>query len=126
MTDDAIPDELRRFLLTCGWSVPHVEALLLLRREAPASWDPARLGARLYVGEKRAAQLLAELGDMGVAAELDDQSYRYAPASPELAAMLDVLADTYARQLVAVTHLIHHDADAKAKQFAAAFRFRKE
>ena len=125
MTADAIPEELRRFLLTCGLTVPHVEALLLLRREAAAAWDAAHLGTRLYVGEKRAAQLLADLAEMGAVA-IEPAGVRYAPTTQALGQMVDLLADAYARHLVAVTQLIHHDADAKARQFAAAFRFRKE
>ena len=127
MTGPAIQDELRRFILTSTLTVPHVEAILLLRKDAATNWDARRLASRLYVADKRAAELLAELCAMGMLARTEDApSYRYAPSTPELATLLDHLADTYARQLVEVTELIHAAGDPVARQFAAAFRFRKE
>jgi hypothetical protein len=127
MGEQAIQDELRRFLLTSALTVPHVEAILLLRGDASTTWDARRLGMRLYVSEKRAGELLAELCEKGVVAPVEaPPGYRYDPSTPELAALLDVLADTYARQLVDVTELIHTAADPAARQFAAAFRFRRE
>jgi len=127
MTGQAIPDDLRRFLLASGLSVPHVEAILLLRGDVATNWDARRLASRVYVAERRAADMLGELAELGiVAAEEQPGEYRYAPATPELAALLDALAETYARQLVDVTELIHAAADPVARQFAAAFRFRRE
>lgn len=127
MAGQAIQDDLRRFLLTSALTVPHVEAILLLRNDAATNWDARRLSSRLYVTEQRAAELLEELLAIGVLARNEDpSSCRFSPATPELAGLLDVLAETYARQLVEVTELIHAAADPVARQFAAAFRFRKE
>ena len=124
MAGPAIQDELRRFLLTSALTVPHVEAVLLLRADSETVWDARRLASRLYITERRATELLGELSGMGMIAP-DGDAYRYAPSSPELGALLDQLAGTYARHLVEVTELIH-TADPAARQFAAAFRFRKE
>lgn len=127
MSGPAIQDELRRFLLTSALTVPHVEAVLLLRNDDATLWNAHRLATRLYVSEKRAAELLAELGDKGLIARIDEQpNYRYGPSTPRLAALLDLLADTYARQLVEVTELIHTAVDPAARHFAAAFRFRRD
>lgn len=127
MSGQAIQDELRRFLLTSALTVPHVEAVLLLRNDADTLWDAQRLASRLYVSEKRAAELLAELGEKGLIARIDEQPcYRYGPSAPELSSLLDLLADTYSRQLVEVTELIHSAADPAARHFAAAFRFRRD
>jgi hypothetical protein len=127
MSGPAIQDELRRFLLSSALTVPHVEALLLLRSDAGTSWDAQRLSSRLYVSEKRAAEMLAELHEKGLVAAIEDpRSYRYGPLTPELSHLLDLLADTYSRQLVEVTELIHSAIDPAARHFAAAFRFRRD
>jgi hypothetical protein len=124
----AIPDKLRRFLLTGTLSVPHVEAILQFRQAAPATWDAERLGARIYVPTARARSLLADLQAIGVVsahAENED-TYHYHPATTELAMLLDQLAKAYTEQLVLVARLIHVADERKAAGFAAAFRMRKE
>ena len=124
----AISDELRRFLLTGTLSVPHVEAILQLRRQAPDAWDAERLAARIYVPTGRARDLLADLLAIGVirAQREGDDSYVYSPRTTELATLLDQLAKAYTEQLVSVAQLIHTAAERKAQEFAAAFRFRKD
>lgn len=124
----AIPDELRRFLLTGTLSVPHVEAILQLRQAAPAAWDAEQLGARIYVPVARARDVLADLHAIGIVsahAENED-TYQYHPATSELATLLDELSKAYSAQLVLVTQLIHTADERKAQGFAAAFRFRKD
>lgn len=125
MAGQAIPDDLRRFLLTGALSVPHVEAVLLLRSDT-SQWDAQRLATRLYISEQRAGELLSELREKGMLTGAEPQIYRYQPATPELAALLDMLADTYGKHLVEVTQIIHAAADPVARQFAAAFLFRRE
>jgi hypothetical protein len=128
MTGAAISDELRRFLLTGALSVPHVEAILQLRSRERQVWDAPSLAARLYVRAGRAAELLADLCAIGVTrlADAPRASYRYDPATSELAALLDQLERVYSSQLVTVTRLIHSAEERKARNFADAFRFRKE
>lgn len=125
MAGDPIPDDVRRFLLARHLTVPHVEAILLLRREPKRSWDAARLAARLYVAQSLAASLLSELGGIGLVADAGD-GVRYAPAEPAVAALIDRLDEIYAKNLVGVARLIHSTRDRTAEEFAAAFRFRKD
>jgi hypothetical protein len=124
----AIPDELRRFLLTGTISVPHVEAILQLRQGTSNGWDAERLCRRIYVPAARARDLLADLLAIGVikARTEGESAYDYSPATSELAALLDLLAKAYSEHLVAVTKLIHTAEERKAQEFAAAFRFRKD
>lgn len=128
MIGDAIPDDLRRFLLASSLSVPHVEAVLLMRRDSGVAWDSARLAARLYIAEKTAADVLADLLRLDLAASVGEaaKEYRYAPSTPELAIVIDRLDEIYSKHLVEVTRLIHSVRDQTAERFAAAFRFREE
>jgi len=123
-----IPDDIRRFILTSIPSVPYLEAMLLLRNETAAPWDSTRLAQRLYLSDKAAAALLAELHEAGVVVEDVHQSgsFRFEPSSESLRDMIDTLARAYAMHLVEVTHLIHSKTGRKAMQFADAFKWRKD
>jgi DNA-binding IclR family transcriptional regulator len=123
MSPELAPD-VRRFILTSVASVPYLEAVLLLRAEPDRSWDAGHLARRLYVAERNATELLAQLRDSGIVA-LDGDAVRYAPAA-ELAGLLDQVAHAYATDLVGVSSLIHSRIDRRARQFADAFRFRKD
>lgn len=128
MYRDLIPDTIRRFILTSINSMPYLEAMLLLRSAPAQWWDGKMVAQRLYMPEKAAEALLDELHAAGVLAAADNEfrSYRYNPATEELQQIIDELADTYARHLVEVTHLIHSKTSKKAQQFADAFKLRKD
>jgi hypothetical protein len=52
--------------------------------------------------------------------------FRYAPSSPELRGMVDMLASYYSTNLVDVTQIIHSAGARRAMQFADAFKLRKD
>ena len=124
MSSPELGADLRRYILASVPSVPYLEALLLLRAEPDRSWDAGQLARRLYVPERSAAELVAQLREAGVAAG-EGAGVRYAPAA-DLAERLDQLAQAYAADLVSVSGLIHSRIDRRARQFADAFRFRKD
>ncbi|HSR65302.1 MAG TPA: hypothetical protein VLM17_06855 [Xanthomonadaceae bacterium] len=124
MTATAITGEVRRFLLAVIPSVPHLEALLLLRAQ-PRAWGVPELARRLYVDEAPVQALLDDLAQAGLVAS-GDGGVRYAPAAPDVMATVDEVALAYGRHVVAVTELIHSTSDRKAQRFADAFRLRKE
>jgi hypothetical protein len=125
MTIPELPADVRRFILTSIPSVPYLEAVLLLHAEPQQSWTGPLLAQRLYVPERIAAELVAQLRDGGVAETAGESVVRYAPG-PELADLLDRLAHAYTAHLMTVTDLIHSRVERRAQQFADAFRFRKE
>jgi hypothetical protein len=129
MDNISIPEDLRRFVLTSIPSVPFLEALLLMRAHPAQPWSRDSLARRLYVRDKVAEGLLAELVRSGMAApcpELGADAYCYRPREDALRERIDRLADLYATHLVEVTHLIHSSLDRKAQQFADAFKWRKD
>jgi hypothetical protein len=124
MSAATIPGDVRRFLLATIPTVPHLEALLLLRGH-PEGWTLAQLASRLYVDPSTANALVDDLvaADLAAAA---GEVYRYAPADAGIATTVDALAALYARHMVVVAELIHSSSDRKAQRFADAFRLRKE
>ena len=125
-----IPEDIRRFVLTSIPSVPHLEALLLLRADPAQAWTSASLAERLYVPEKAAHALLVDLCEARMITPHERPGgtfeYFYAPGSPHLKSTIDQLADLYARHLLDITYLIHSKLDRKAQQFADAFTWRKD
>jgi hypothetical protein len=122
-----IPDDIKRFILTSISSVPHLEAMLLLRDEEKFLWDSAMLARRLYIRETSAAKLLSDLHAVGVVViETDVPTYRYQPRSAELRRTIDQLASIYVKNIIQVTALIHSKGDKRAQQFADAFKLRKD
>jgi hypothetical protein len=129
MDNHAIPEDIRRFVLTSIPSVPFLEALLLMRADPAQPWSRDALARRLYVRDKTADGLLDELCRAGMAvrcAAPAADSFRYAPAEENLGERIDRLADLYATHLVEVTLIIHSSLDRKARQFADAFKWRKD
>lgn len=124
MSEPVIPPEVRRFVLGTLPSVPHLEALLLLR-DRPQGLSHDELAARLYVTKATAARLAADLDRSGLAVS-DGTQASYRPTNDDVRATVDVVAAVYARNVVAMSSLIHSTTDLKAFQFAGAFRVRKE
>lgn len=128
MAAEGIPEDVRRFILTSIPTVPHIEAMLLLRSTPNERWDVRRVGQRLYVNDKLVETVLRDLCEIGVldATPENPPMYRYRPSSEGLRQTIDRLADTYKRDLVEVTNLIHSGLNKKAQQFADAFIWRKD
>jgi hypothetical protein len=124
MTAHTIPGDVRRFLLAAIPTVPHLEALLLLRARQD-DWTQAQLASRLYIDAPTAAALLDDLAVAGLASRSGD-ACRYAPADQNVADTVDALAALYARHMIVIAELIHSNSDRKAQRFADAFRLRKE
>lgn len=127
MTPAPIPEDVRRFILLAIPSVPYLEALLLMRSAQDRAWDAFQIAQRLYLSEKVAAGLLAELAAAGlVDPEPQAGCFRYRPESEQLTELVDRLALTYSKNLVGVSELIHSKLSKKAQQFVDAFVFRRE
>jgi hypothetical protein len=130
MAQQPIPDDIRRFVLTSIPSVPHLEALLLLRAGQADFWRAATVAERLYIGDKVAHDVLVDLCRAGMIAPREPGDgvigYRYQPSSDAMRALIDRLAALYGSDLLEVTYLIHSALDRKAHLFADAFKWRKD
>lgn len=128
MESDSISDEVKRFILTSIPSVPFLEAILLTRDCHNQMWSTRHVAQRLYIQEKDAERILTALYEMGALVRIGApvNMYQYQPSSDELRAMVDRLAHTYARDIIAVTNLIHSRSSRQAHLFADAFKWRKD
>jgi DNA-binding IclR family transcriptional regulator len=126
MKNTHIAGEVRRFILTSIPSVPHMEALMLLRASAPSRWSAHELSRRLYVAQAHALTVLDDLVGAGILEYEDPDGYFYSGRQAPLAELVDQLSALYRSHLVDVTMLIHSRMDRQAQQFANAFNLRKE
>jgi hypothetical protein len=123
MSDDDLPEDIRRFILEKIDSVIQMEALLLFLSDPQAAWPASAIGGRLYISVPEAYEMLAALKDRGFLKESGGQ-YVYGPASPELAEIVARAAETYRHHLIPFTRFVHEKP--KIQQFADAFRIRKD
>jgi hypothetical protein len=123
-TLDAIPDEVRRFVLMGVPSVPYLEAILLFRR-APGELSIGDIAGQLYIPPALATEIAELLNRTGIIEHSGGSHYRYAP-QPALSTLLDKVASSYQQHLVAITNMIHASSGKNAHHFADAFKLRRD
>jgi hypothetical protein len=114
------------FILREMDSVPHLEALLLLWNSRPRQWSAADMSAALYVDEDLGLDILQNLARRQLATRAEDGLYAYHSASPERDALLHQLELQYRSNLIRITRMIHAKASPGVREFADAFRFKKD
>lgn len=126
LQEDALPPEAVKFIHAQIKSVTQLEILLLLHGSDKAltmeQINESQRGNPAFIG-----QVLASLVAQGLVEGLqapDTISYRYRPASSDLARGMDQLADLYSRYRVRIITAIYAEAD-PMQGFADAFRLRR-
>jgi hypothetical protein len=123
MPDEPIPDDVRDFILRHIDSIAQIEALLLLRDNPTKIWDIPAATKRLYISNQEAAHVLTRLCQDGLV-DAKEGVYSYHCPDAEIRAVIDRLADAYARHLIPVTNMIH-SKPTRIRQFSDAFKFRR-
>lgn len=119
--------DVDQFLLDHIDTVPHLEAFLLIWRTRPKSWSVEEMAACLFLSPDAARRILDDLilHHLISAAAAACQTYTYAPepARDQLVTALDVI---YRQELIRVSTLIHGKPSAAVREFARAFRLKKD
>ena len=115
-----------QFILDEIESVPHLEALLLIRNSSPRRWTVEDLGKRLYISGEGVRILLDDLIRRKLAMFDSASSTYYYSAPEERDRVIQNLDEIYRRQVVRVSQLIHSKPSAAVRDFARAFRFTKK
>jgi predicted ArsR family transcriptional regulator len=124
--NDGADPAVVQFILDEIESVPHLEALLLVRNSRPRKWTAEDLSKRLYISREGIRILLDDLIRRKlILVESAESTYYYA-ASEERDQVIGLVDETYRRQVVRVSQLIHSKPSAAVRDFARAFRFTKE
>lgn len=116
--------QVDQFILEEIESVPHLEALLLIWNNRPRPWSVEEMAAALYVPPDTAGAILQQLQQKGFVASESDR-YIYDPA-PTRNGLLQELDRTYRRELVRVSRMIHSKGSPAVREFARAFKLKKD
>lgn len=121
-------EQIDRFLVDEIDSIPQLEALLLLWRQRPHSCSRDEIAHSLYISPELARDVVRHLVQHRLIVETKPGAERFVLLfeSAERESLIADLAEVYRRELVRVTHLIHGKASRAVRDFASAFRFKKE
>lgn len=122
--DNPLRLEVDRFILSEIDSVPHLEALLLLWNSRPKQWPVEEVAAFLYIPPDRTHQILQELQQRDLVVITYGGCF-YNPAYSRDSLMADI-DRTYRRELVRISNMIHSKASPAVREFARAFRLKKD
>lgn len=106
-------------------SVPHLEALLLLWNSRPKAWTISEMGAALFVNDSYSRDILQNLARRHLATRIDPDLYAY-NGSPDRDPIITALDAEYRRNLIRITRMIHAKGSPGVREFADAFRFKKD
>ena len=116
--------EVDRFILDEIDTVPHLEALLLLWNSRPKQWSIDELAASLYLPQDRARQVIEDLQQRSLILRASACA-AYSPDNP-YNHLFEEIDRTWRRELVRVSNMIHSKASPAVREFARAFRVRKD
>lgn len=127
--EEEVRAKVDQFILDEIDSVPHLEALLLVWIRRPKQWSTEEMARALYVQPERAAKILQDLVNRSLLSESQESGptfFFYHAKSSERDDLLLALDRIYRREVVRVSTMIHAKASPAVRDFARAFRFKKE
>lgn len=116
------------FILEHIDSVPHLEALMLFWNSRPVGWTCDEMASRLYVPIDKVIAILRDLVRLQVVQELaaTPAKFSYLPRSDEQNDLMGRIDEAYRRDLVRISTMLHSKASSSVREFARAFRLRKD
>ncbi|WP_439628342.1 hypothetical protein [Gemmata sp.] len=126
---EPFPDDIARFLDSHVESVDQLEILRVLAKDQSQEWTAAALAGYIQAEPHATSAHLTALGARGlVRTDAREQGVvcRYAPATPELAALLHRLLKLYNERPVSMIRLVDARRADPVRALANAFRLRQE
>jgi len=122
--DNQANQQVDQFILGEMDSVPHLEALLLFWKHRPHRWSIEEMAHSLYISVEATEAILQELKQRGMVT-LEEGTYSYDPAFRH-SNLMEEVDRTYRRELVRISRMIHSKASPAVREFARAFKFKKD
>jgi len=109
-------------------SVPHLEAIILLWNSRPVGWTAEELASRLYLAAEKVAELLNDLIRRRLVQRMEGtpQRFSYLPGSDEQNEWMYKVDVAYRRELVRISTMLHSKTSSSVREFARAFRIKKD
>lgn len=124
MTQNPANSQVDDFILREIESVPHLEALLLLFNSTPRQWSNEELAKALYISRESTQEIVEDLKQRGLLKN-DSEAYSYNTESTHNG-LIQQVDRTYRRELLRISKMIHAKAPSSVREFARAFRFKKD
>ena len=121
-----VAPQLSDFIRGAFPSVWTLELLLLMRSDPERHWTLAELVEKLRGSDHIVVQGMGALVAGGLVMTLDDGTVRYAPATPEVARLVEDTARQYAKRPDAVRRIIVFSGNNNLQAFSEAFRLRDD
>jgi hypothetical protein len=120
--------QVDRFILAEIDSVPHLEALLLLFNSRPKMWSIDEMGKALYVRNEVASKILESLVQRNLIAANPraPETFFYSQDEENRNELLQDVDTVYRKEVVRISSMIHSKAPAGLRDFARAFRIKKD
>lgn len=117
-----------RFIVDEIDSVPQLEALLLFWNSRPRAWSSEQMAKALYVSPAVTRDILKHLVQRRLITEVkgSDEEFALLLDSDEEERLLASVDAAYRRELVRITNMIHSKASRAVRDFADAFRLKKD
>jgi len=109
-------------------SVHHLEAVILLWNSRPVGWTAEELASRIYVPAERTFEIVQDL----IRQQFVQQGagspprFSYLPRSEEQNEWMFRVDTAYRREIVRISTMLHSKASPSIREFARAFRFKKD
>lgn len=116
--------EVDQFILAEIDSVPHLEGLLLLWNSRPRKWSLEEVAKALYLTLDETRYLLNDLKQRGFL-KVESESYSY-DQQYQRDNLIQEVAHTYRKELIRISRMIHLKASPSVREFARAFKFKKD
>ena len=122
----ALADDLVRFVQTHLGSVWALKMMLAMRAESDQPWSVDALVRELRASPPLIEELLDRFQRIGLAMRQDDLTWCWQPATPEMVELAKGVAEAYAVMPFGVIQAIAEAPEDRLRQFADAFRLRKD
>jgi hypothetical protein len=123
MSEEGVPDDVRKFLHEYIDSVVQLELLILLRQGT--AWTAEAVAKALRIEPGWTLEDLAKLSSRGLIS-VSGATYHHGPRTPELEQSIRRTIEAYDKRRVSVISLIYSRPSDPLRSFAEAFRVRKD
>jgi predicted transcriptional regulator len=121
-----LPLEVKAFLMENIDSVAHLEVLLMLLNHPARTFTAEEVSKELRSNNHSASNQLRKLCDLKLLKNTNDKFFQYGPSTPELDQKVKELYEVYTQMPVAVITSIYDKPQDKLKDFADAFKLKKD
>ncbi|MEW5915033.1 MAG: hypothetical protein AB1762_01450 [Gemmatimonadota bacterium] len=125
MNEGSTTPEVDRFVLGFIDSVPHLEALLILWRTRPRVWTIAELAKALYLQARQTEAIAGDLTRDGFLVA-SSEGVQYAADAAEQDRLISAVDQTYRRETVRLSTMLHARGSRALRDFAQSFQLKRK